>query len=118
MKLAEIADLLDASVLAGDEDQLNKEICKTGGSDLMSDILAGLSDGCLVVTGLATIQVIRTSMISGVEAVVLVRGKQPAQDVIDLAKSEGIVLMSTPLSMFVTCGRLYSNGMTGLDGAR
>ena len=61
---------------------------------------------------------IRTSIISDVEAVVLVRGKQPAQEMIDLAKSEGIVLMSTPFSMFVACGRLYNNGMTGLDGSR
>ncbi len=44
MKLSEIVDVLDAVVLTKQND-LNKEYIKVGGSDLMSDILAGLSEG-------------------------------------------------------------------------
>jgi hypothetical protein len=60
MKLSEIVDALDAKVLVGDH-KLDKEINTCGASDLMSDILAGLSEGSILLTGLTTVQVIRTA---------------------------------------------------------
>ncbi len=117
MKLSEIVDALDARVLTG-EDHLAKEVDRCGASDLMSDILAGLSDGCILLTGLTTVQVIRTAMVAGVGAVVFVRGKKPPQEVIDLAKAENLPLISSPYSMFVSCGRLHACKLTGLDGNR
>jgi predicted transcriptional regulator len=117
MKLSQITETLNATVLAG-HDQLDKEIVTAGASDLMSDILAGLSEDCLLITGLTTIQAVRTAMVAGVGAVVLVRKKMPPQEVIDLAESQGIPLLSSSYSMFVSCGRLHAAGLTGLDGAR
>ena len=117
MKLSEIVDALDASVLAG-ENHLEKDIDRCGASDLMSDILAGLSEGCVLLTGLTTVQVIRTATVAGVGAVVFVRGKKPPQEVIDLAEAQDLPLISSPYSMFVSCGRLYTCQLTGLDGNR
>jgi predicted transcriptional regulator len=117
MKLSEISEVLEAKLLSG-EDQLDKELLTGGASDLMSDILAGMAEGCLFLTGLATIQAIRTAVVSGVGAIVFVRNKIPPQELIDMAVEEGIPLLSTPYSMFVSCGRLHARGMTGLDGAR
>ena len=119
MKLAEIVSTLDATTLfKGSDEQLNSDIVTGGSSDLMSDILAGLSKGCVLLTCLTNIQVIRTAMISGVGAVIFVRGKTSPQDVIGLAQSENIPLYTTPCSMFVSCGRLFTHGITGLDGNR
>ena len=119
MKLTEIVNVLDATPLfKGSDEQLSGDIATVGSSDLMSDILAGLSEGCVLLTGLTNVQVIRTAMISGVGAIVIVRGKTPPQDVIELAQSENIPLYTTPCSMFVSCGRLYTKGSTGLDGNR
>ena len=84
----------------------------------MSDILAGLSEGCILLTGLTTVQVIRTAMVAGVGAVVFVRGKQPPKEVVDLAKAEELPLISSPYSLFVSCGRLHDCNLTGLDGKR
>jgi ABC-type thiamin/hydroxymethylpyrimidine transport system permease subunit len=84
----------------------------------MSDILAALSEDCVLLTGLTTIQVIRTAMIAGVGAVVFVRKKNPPQEVIDMAAAQGLPLISSPYSMFVSCGRLYARNLTGLDGRR
>ena len=117
MKLSEIVSKLDAHLLVGDN-CLDKELNTCGASDLMSDILAGLSEGCILLTGLTTIQVIRTAMVSGVGAVVFVRGKKPPQEVMDLARANGLPLISTPYSMFVSCGRLHACNLTGLDGRR
>ena len=117
MKLSKIVAALEARVVYGN-DHLEKEVTTCGASDLMSDILAGLSEGSILLTGLTTVQVIRTAMVAGVGAVVFVRGKTPPQEVIDLAQEQELPLISSPYSMFVSCGRLYAYNLTGLDGRR
>ena len=117
MKLSEIIEALDGKLLTGDE-FLEKDITTCGASDLMSDILAGLSEGCILLTGLTTIQVIRTAMIADVGAVVFVRDKTPPAEVIELAEDNQLPLISSPYSMFVSCGRLHACELTGLDGNR
>ena len=117
MKLSEIVDALEASVVYG-TDHLEKEVTTCGASDLMSDILAGLSEGSILLTGLTTVQVIRTAMVAGVGAIVFVRSKTPPQEVIELAQEQELPLISSPYSMFVSCGRLHACNLTGLDGRR
>lgn len=117
MRLSEILPLIDATVLNG-FDKLDSEITRCGASDLMSDVLARPTDGTLLMTGLATIQTIRTAKIVGVVAVVFVRGKRPPPEVLTVAETEGMPLFSSPYSMFVCCGRLHACGLTGLDGRR
>ena len=117
MKLSEIIEALDGKLLTGDE-FLEKDITTCGASDLMSDILAGLSAGCILLTGLTTIQVIRTAMVADLGAVVFVRDKTPPAEVIELAEDNQLPLISSPYSMFVSCGRLHACELTGLDGNR
>ncbi len=117
MQLTEIAMILDARFLVGKE-FASKEVFKVGASDLMSDILAADSDGSLILTGLATQQIVRTASVAGVSAIILIRGKVPSKEVIDLAKEENLPLLTTSLSMFVSSGRLYKHELTGLDGRR
>ena len=45
--------------------------------------------------------------------VVLVRGKQPTEEMITLAEERGITLMSTPERMFTACGTLWEKGLRG-----
>lgn len=117
MKLSEIAKILEAEILVGN-DQSDSDITTCGASDLMSDILAGLSEGCVVLTGLTTVQVIKTALVASVEAVVFVRGKKVPKDVADLASAQNLPILISPYSMFVSCGRLFAAGITGLDGKR
>jgi predicted transcriptional regulator len=117
MKLSEIVNALEATVIYG-KNHLEKEVTTCGASDLMSDILAGLSEGCILLTGLTSVQVIRTAMVAEVGAIVFVRGKTPPQEVINLAREQELPLISSPYSMFVSCGRLHASKMTGLDGRR
>lgn len=117
MKLRDIVQELDATTLNG-EDRLNNEITRCGASDLMSDVLARPTDGTLLMTGLTTIQTIRTAKIAGVVAVVFVRGKRPPPEVVAVAQTEDMPLFTSPYSMFVCCGRLHARGLTGLDGRR
>ena len=117
MLLSDIVHILEATVLTGD-DRLDTDILKGGASDLMSDVLAGMAEGAILLTGLISVQAIRTAIISGVGAVVFVRGKTPPPAVIDIARENGIPLLSCPYSMFISSGRLHAHGLTGLDGRR
>ena len=115
MKLYEIVDILNASVLTGSE-HLHRDISNCGASDLMSEILYSISENSLLLTGLNTVQTIRTALIAGIGAVVFVRGKIPNVDTIEMARNEGLPLFATALTLFVSCGKLHGKGMRGLDG--
>lgn len=117
MTLSEVIRTLNATWITG-EDKRENVICRAGASDLLSDILKAMSDASLLLTGLTGIQVVKTAMLAGVVAVVFVRGKMPEPAAVSLARSSGIALLSTPFSMFVSCGRLHGCGLTGLDGRR
>ena len=114
LSLADIRDLLRAQVYVG-EDKLDMPVKAGSASDLMSDMLTGRNSDAVLLTGLCNVQVIRTSIIAGVVAVVLVRGKQPTQEIITQAREHGLPLLSTPFTMFTSCGRLFSKGLRGVE---
>jgi predicted transcriptional regulator len=116
MKLSEIKEILKAEVLAG-HDRMEMSVFAGGGADLMSDVLSAVAKEAVLLSGLTTEDVIRTAKISGVGVVVFVRGKKPDERMIELAKSYDLPLMTTRYSLFVSCGRLYMNGLRGLDGS-
>lgn len=116
MKLSEVKKLLDATVYAG-ENRLDMEVNEACGSDLMSDVLAFVKEEALLLTGLQNLQVLRTAEMMDIEVVVFVRGKVPSDDIVEFAKSRNMVLMTTELPMFVSCGLLYSNGLCGRKAA-
>jgi predicted transcriptional regulator len=114
MTLKEIKEILKAEVIIG-EDKLEEEITFAGGSDLMSDVLAFGKPGILLLTGLSNSQSVRTAHIIDAKAIVYVRGKQPDDEGIKLAKEHGIPLLSTKLMMYATCGLLFSRGLPGVS---
>lgn len=116
MKISEIRDILKAEVLVG-HDQMDKSVVGGGGADLMADVLSAVARGAVLLTGLTTEQVLRTAKVAGVALVVFVRGKRPDEPVIDLARSYRMPVMLTKYSLFVASGRLYMNGLRGLDGS-
>ncbi len=116
MKISEIRDILKADVLVG-EDQSDKSVVAAGGADLMSDVLSAVAKEAVLLTGLTTEQVLRTAKVSGVACVVFVRGKRPDPPVLELARSLNLPVLLTRYSLFVASGRLYINGLRGLDGS-
>ena len=49
------------------------------------------------------------------KCIVFVRGKKPDDAMLNLAVERGIVLLSSPLRMYIACGRLYSAGLAGMS---
>ena len=116
MKLKEIRDILNATVISG-QDKMDIEIVSAGGADLMNDVLSATAKGSVLLTGQTTPDVIDICIMAEVGAVVIVRGKKPSQKVIELAQANSIPLLMTQDSMFVSCGRLYMQGLRGMDGS-
>lgn len=114
MKLFEVKDILKAKVTYGAE-KLDMVVQAGAGGDLMSDILRGSKEGVLVLSGLNNIQLIRTAVIAGVSALVLVRGKEPDEEMKKQAAEHGLPLLTTPFTMFTACGRLFRAGLRGVD---
>ena len=114
MNVKELIEVIDGHLLIHSTD-LNREIKGGCGADLMSDVLASIQPEAVLLTGLCNPQVVRTSGMADVAAIVLVRGKTPPPETIELAEKEGIPLISSPLGMFALCGRLYSQGMKSLE---
>ena len=114
MKLKKVKEIADAEVLCC-QDQLEMEVEMVCGSDLMSDVLAFIKSGSLLMTGLTNAQVVRTSEMAEIVAICFVRGKRPQQETIDLATEKKLPLLATKLSMFESCGRLYRKGLRGCD---
>ena len=115
MTLKEIQELLQAEVIIGEE-SLDDEITFAGGSDLMSDVLAFGKPGILLLTGLSNAQSVRTANIIDAKAIVYVRGKKPDKMGIQIARENGIPLLSTNFMMYTACGLLFSHGLPGVSG--
>lgn len=112
MKVREIMSLLDAELLTGEEN-LDIEISSACGSDLMSDVMAYVKENVLLLTGLVSPQVVRTAEMMDIKVITFVRGKVLPQNIIDLATEKGMTVLRTKNPMFISCGKLYSQGITG-----
>lgn len=112
MKIINIKELLDAEIICGEE-YLGKHVYSACGSDMMSDVLAYVKDQAVLLTGLVNSQVIRTAEMMDMVCIVFVRSKSPNEEMIELAKESGIVLMRTDKRLYDACGTLYINGLVG-----
>lgn len=112
MKLSEVQELLEASVLWG-EHLMDVEVTAGFGCDLLSDSLAFAKPDCLLLTGLTNTQIIKIAEMIEAKAIAFVRGKEPGREIIDLACKKGIPLLSTKRFLFESCGLLYQNGLKG-----
>lgn len=81
-------------------------------SDLMSDVLVVTREDFLLVTSLASDQMIRTADLVGAAGVVLVNAKHPPQSSLKLAAELDIALLTTPLPKYETCLAIGSSLQT------
>jgi len=122
MQLDQLKEILNCEVF-------NPEVCKQGKNiqyafcaDLMSDALMLVRRAVdeagemgLLITGLATNQSVRTAEMLDIDIVVLVRGKQPTQAMIDLATDSDILLLGSNLGMYSSSGKLFTAGLKGIE---
>ncbi len=122
MELEKLVKLLNAIIVNERTFPSDGQLRFAFSGDLMSDALMLVktldeelcNDGMLL-TGLATNQSIRTAEMLDIKVVLLVRGKQPTEKVINCATSAGITLILTDCSLYTASGLLYSEGIKGYE---
>lgn len=110
MKIADVAKLVNADIVAG-KSAMEKEVNTIFASDLMSDVLAFANEEDILISGLCNPQVVRTAALLDMHCVILVRGKTPTDDIIALCDKKGIAFLTTDLGMHQACGILYNEGL-------
>ena len=98
MTIRDITKILSAEVICG-EGNLDKEVHNACGSDMMSDVLAFVKDQSVLITGLCNPQVIRTAEMMDIICICFVRGKEPDEAMIELAKEHGFPYFGTTLTL-------------------
>jgi hypothetical protein len=126
MKISEIVSKYHCTVYTESIYNPDKEINFGFCADLMSDALMimntvrqeNILKNTILITGLATNQSIRTAEMLDVQVVILVRGKIPANQVIELASESNIILIGTDHTMFNFSGELYQEGIRGITSKK
>ncbi len=110
MLLREVIATLGARLVSSSCD-MDLDVRAGFAADLMSDALRYDLSQALLVSGLANPQVVRTAEMADVAAILMVRGKTPSADALDLADEIGMPFLTTDLTMFESCGRLFCAGL-------
>ena len=112
MTIQQMQEILGARLLTPAAD-LSQEVHTACGSDMRSDVLAYVKGQAVLPPGLNNPQVGRTADMMDMVCIVFVRGKMPGDEVLGLAESRDIAVLSTDLPMFAACGLLYQHGLRG-----
>ena len=115
MNLMDIITIAEGEVLTPELDT-NVNIHRGYCADLMSDVLAYSRPRAVLLTGLTNPQVVRTAQIAEFRAIILIRGKQPQTETLEIARQENIPLVSSPFGMFELSARLHDAGLKSYEG--
>lgn len=109
MKLQKICNIVEGTLLNVFPN--STDYTKAFASDLMSDVLRFSMGNTVLITGLSTIQTIRTAEISSVTCLIIARDKKVSSEMIKLASENQISIISTSASVYEISGLLYMNGL-------
>lgn len=106
MTILEAAKVLNAEVLAEGE-AVGDDIAHVVASDLMSDVLLVDEEDILLLTSLASDQVLRTAQIIGAVGVIVVNGKSLPSSMVAVADDLDISLARCDHTKYDACIALY-----------
>ncbi len=113
MKLEELAAGIGADVVTPGRPG-GTTVARVYAGDRVSDLLNEASDKTLLVSNLASVQMIRVAELMDVPGICFVNGVRPDAGMIELARENHTLLMVSPQGVFETCGLIYQ----ALDGER
>jgi redox-sensing transcriptional repressor len=106
MKLEDLAHNIGARVITPGRPG-GTEIAKIYAGDRVSDLLNEASNKTLLVSNLASVQMLRVAELMDVPGICFVNDVEPDSDVVDLARRNGTLLLVSPAGVFETCGLIY-----------
>lgn len=107
MKLREIVEKLHFSVRSG-EDRLDEAVSGGYASDLLSDVIANSKAGNVWITMQVHVNIVAVAVLKDLAAIVIVQGRQPAEETLKKAKEEKVAIIVSGLPTFETAGKLHA----------
>jgi redox-sensing transcriptional repressor len=106
MKLEDLADSIGARVITPGREG-GTEIARIYAGDRVSDLLNEASEQTLLVSNLASVQMLRVAELMDVPGICFVNDVVPDTGVVELARRNGTLLLVSPAGVFETCGLIY-----------
>ena len=105
MTVKEIIEKLDLQCL--NEANLDMEVTGAYASDLLSDVMGNARSGQIWITMQTHKNVTAIASLRDLAAVVIVRGGQPDEDMLEHAKDEDVCILVSQDPTYQVCGKLY-----------
>jgi len=106
MKLEDLATNIGARMVTAGKPG-GTTVAKVYAGDRVSDLLNEASDKTLLVSNLASVQMLRVAELMDVPGICFVNGVEPDAEMIQLAEDNDTLLMVSPQGVFETCGLIY-----------
>ena len=103
MRLEDLAQNIGARIVAPGK-KGGTEVARIYAGDRVSDLLNEATDKTLLVSNLASVQMLRVAELMDVPGICFVNGVEPNAEMIELARDNGTLLMVSPDGVFETCG--------------
>lgn len=110
MTIAEICSAVSGKVICG-SDKMEKVVTNAFASDLLSDVLTIKTGKFMLITGCANVQCLRTAEMADISVVLFARNKTVSEDMLSIARENGIIIIVSPFSLFKCSGILYNAGI-------
>jgi len=106
MKITDIIDKLDLSVVSGQGGLMNDV---SGGyvSDLLSDVIGNAREGSVWITLQTHHNILAVASLKDIAAIIIVKGAMPEEETIKKSDEENIPVLSTDKDTFTISGQLY-----------
>ena len=108
MKLEELAQRIGAHIVTPGKPE-GTEVAKIYAGDRVSDLLNEASDKTLLVSNLASVQMLRVAELMDVPGICFVNGIEPDAEMVKMAQENDTLLMVSPAGVFETCGLIYQS---------
>jgi TPP-dependent 2-oxoacid decarboxylase len=110
MKIREIVEKLDLKVRCG-ADHLDREVTGGFAGDMLSNVIAQSKSGNVWLTMQVHVNIVAVAVLKELAAIILVQGKEPAEDTLKKALEEKVTIIVSDLPAFETAGKLYGLGI-------
>ncbi|MEW6137952.1 MAG: DRTGG domain-containing protein [Thermodesulfobacteriota bacterium] len=110
MTLAEVVKALNLEVRAGNS-ELDREVTGGYASDLLSDVIAGATEGDLWITLQLHQNIVAVAFLNNLAGILIVGGREPDPDTLEKAEDQSVPIMVTPLKTYEVAGKLYEMGI-------
>ena len=114
MQLQEICQELSLEVRAG-AGKLGRPVTGGYASDLLSCVMAGAQAGNVWITLQGHPNIVAVASLLNLAGIVITEGVMPDEATLAKAEEEGVVIMTTPQTIYTVAGRLFALGVPGVN---